>query len=74
MDTGNLFIRAHDDAPSYGVSLFEDRVAISGYDPMEGAVRVLVDTADQPAVTWAEAVYESFRRDVPTYSLESGEE
>lgn len=72
--TGNLTIRVHDDVPSYGVSLFEDRVAISGYDPAGKVVRVLLDTNVQPARTWAESVYESLRRHVPTYSLESSEE
>ncbi len=53
----------HDDLPPYGVCLFDDRVAITGYDAGSGAVRVLIDTDAREAREWAESVYESYRRE-----------
>lgn len=61
--SGNLTVLLHDDLPNYGISLFDDRVGICGYDPNSGTVRVLIDT-DVPTVReWAESVYETYRRE-----------
>ncbi len=69
--SGNLTVQLHDDLPSYGVGIFDDRVAVSGYDPDSVTVRVLVDTDAPEAREWAESVYESYRRQTPTISLET---
>ena len=71
LESGNLTIRLHDDPPSYGVGIFDNRVAICGYDPDGVTVRVLVDTEDPEAREWAESIYQSYRRQTPTISLES---
>lgn len=69
--SGNLTIRLHDDLPPYGVGIFDDRVAICGYDPASGTVQVLVDADDPAAREWAESAYETYRRELPTVALES---
>lgn len=71
LESGNLALRLHDDLPQFGVSIFEDRVAINGYDPDTVAVRVLVDTDAEGAREWAESAYRSFRRRTPTMSIET---
>lgn len=71
--SGNLTVRLHDDLPSYGVSLFDDRIAISGYDPDSVTVRALIDTDDPEAREWAESVYDSYRRQIPTVGIEANE-
>lgn len=63
LGSGNLTILLHDDLPSYGVCLFDDRIAISGYNPDSGTVQVLLDTDSPEAREWAESTYESYRRD-----------
>ena len=73
LESGNLTIRLHDDLPSYGVSIFNDRVAISGYDPDSVTVRVLVDTDTSEAREWAESTYNSYQRETPTIPVETGE-
>jgi predicted transcriptional regulator len=71
LESGNLTIRLHDDLPPYGVGLFDDRIAITGYDPDSVAVRVLVDTDTPEAREWAESIYTSYRRRTPTIPLET---
>ena len=71
LESGNLTVRLHDDLPAYGVSLFDDRVAISGYDPDSVTVRVLVDTDDADAREWAESIYEFYQHETPTIPLET---
>lgn len=71
LESGNLTVRLHDDLPSYGVGLFDDRIALSGYDPDSVMVRVLVDTDDSEAREWAESIYETYRRETPTVPLET---
>lgn len=70
LETGGLTLRVHDDLPTYGIGLFDDRIAISGYDPSAGTVKVLVDTDAPEAREWAESVYETHRREIPTIPLE----
>ena len=69
LDNGDLTIRVHDDLPAYGIGIFDDRIAISGYDPTSGTVKVLVDTDAPEAREWAEAEYERYRRETPTLPL-----
>lgn len=71
LESGNLTLRLHDDLPGFGVGIFDDRVAVCGYDPDSVTVRVLVDS-DAPAVReWADSTYAAFRRTTPTIPLES---
>ena len=63
LKSGNLTVRLHDDLPPYGISLFDDRIGISGYDPDGGTVQVLLDTDAPEAREWAESTYESYRRE-----------
>ncbi|MFC7154715.1 helix-turn-helix transcriptional regulator [Halomarina halobia] len=70
LESGNLTVWVHDDLPPYGVGIFDDRIAISGYDPDTGTVHVLVDTDAPAAREWAESVYRVFRREIPTVALE----
>lgn len=61
LESGNLTVRLHEDLPAYGLSLFDDRIAISGYDPDSGTVQVLLDTDAPEARAWAQSTYESYR-------------
>ncbi|WP_224336326.1 helix-turn-helix transcriptional regulator [Haloprofundus halobius] len=71
LDSGNLSVRLHDDLPPYGVSLFDDRIAISCCDEDCGIVRVLLDTDAPEARQWAEATFESYRREARPLALEA---
>jgi hypothetical protein len=57
---GHLALRSREALP-YGLALFDDRVAIAGYDEETGAIRVLADTDSAIARQWAERVYETYR-------------
>lgn len=70
LENGDLTIRVHNDLPPYGIGIFDDRIAISGYDPSGGTVKVLIDTDDPAARDWAESVYDTYRRETPTLSLD----
>lgn len=67
VEKGNLTIQLHDELPSYGVSIFDDRIAVSGYGPDCVTVRVVVDTAAPEAREWAEAVYDRYRREAQQF-------
>ncbi len=71
LESDNFTLRIHDDLPSYGVGIFDDRVAISGYDPDSGTVRVLIDSDAAVARDWAESIYRSYRRENQTLALET---
>lgn len=71
LESGNLTLRVHDDLPRYGVGIFDDRIAISGYDLDSGTVRMVVDTDDSEAREWGESIYRSYRRENPTIALET---
>lgn len=70
LESGKLTVRVHDNLPSYGVSLFDDQIAISGYNPDSGTVQVLLDTDGPEAREWAESTYESYRREARPLALE----
>lgn len=70
LESGNLSVRVHDDLPDYGVSLFDDRVAVSGYNPDSGTVQVLLDTDAPAAREWAESTYECYRQEARPLRLE----
>lgn len=69
--SGNLTIRLHDDLPSYGIGLFDDRIAVCGHDPDSVTVRVMLDTDDEDAREWAESKFAFYRRQTPTVPLET---
>lgn len=70
LDTGNLDVRLHDDLPTFGVSIFDDRVAITGYDRDSVTVRVLVDTDESDARDWAKSTFTAHRRTTPILPIE----
>lgn len=74
LESGDLTIQLHDGLPSYGVSLFDDRIAVSGYDPDGVTVRVLVDTAGDAAREWAESIYANYRRETPTVPIDAADQ
>ena len=74
LESGNLTVRVHDNLPPYGVGIFDDRVAITGYDPSSGTVKVLVDTDAPEAREWAESIYTAHRRKIPTLALATDRE
>ncbi|MFB1064285.1 hypothetical protein CP556_03485 [Natrinema sp. CBA1119] len=49
--------------PPYGTALFDQRIGISGHNPVSGTVRALIDTDAPETFEWAESTYESYRRD-----------
>ena len=61
LESGNLTVAVHDDLPPYGISIFDDRIAISGYDQDSGMVKVLMDTDSPKARTWAKSTFETYR-------------
>lgn len=71
LESGNLTVRVHENVPAYGLCLFDDRIAISGYNPDSGTVQVLLDTDAPEAREWAESTYESYRREARPLGLET---
>ncbi|SDQ24033.1 helix-turn-helix transcriptional regulator [Natronobacterium texcoconense] len=73
LESGNLTILVHDDLPPYGVCLFDDRIGISCYNPINGTVQAFVDTDAPEAREWAESIYASYRRDARQLAADSSE-
>ncbi|WP_207591723.1 transcriptional regulator FilR1 domain-containing protein [Halomontanus rarus] len=71
LESGHLTVRLHDDLPAYGVSLFDDRIGISGYNANSGTVQVFLDTDAPDAREWAESTYDSYRREARPLALET---
>jgi len=63
LECDNMTGLLHDDVPSYGITLFDDRIAISGCAPDSGSVKGLIDTDASDAREWAESVYASYKSD-----------
>jgi predicted transcriptional regulator len=63
VESGALAVRIHDDVPPYGIGIFDDRVAIFGYDPDSGTVRVSLDTDAPTARDWVESRYQAIRQE-----------
>lgn len=61
--SGNLTVWLHEELPPYGISLFDDRIGISGYNQESGTVQVFFDTDHPTAREWAESIYEEYLRD-----------
>jgi len=70
LESGNLDVRLHDELPPFGVSILDDRVAITGYDREGVTVRVLIDTEGPGAREWAESIFTSHRRTTPILPIE----
>ncbi len=70
LESDNLAVRVHDELPPYGISLFDDRIAISCYNQDSGIVRVLIDTDSPEAREWAESTFEYYRREARPLGLE----
>lgn len=62
IDRGDLTLRTRDALP-YGLVLFDDRVALAGFDESTGALHVLVDSESPIAREWASRVYGAVRAD-----------
>ncbi|WP_224449491.1 helix-turn-helix transcriptional regulator [Haloprofundus salilacus] len=60
IDRGHLTLRTREALP-YGLAIFDDRVAVGGYDDETGTMRVFVDTDDGIAREWARRVFEAYR-------------
>lgn len=73
LQTGNLTIKLHDGLPDFGVCLFDNRIAIRGYDPDGVNLRVLVDSDTGAARSWAESIYNTYHRETPTIPMEPPE-
>ncbi|WP_121744738.1 helix-turn-helix transcriptional regulator [Natronorubrum halophilum] len=71
LESDNLTVWLHDDLPSYGVSLFDERIGISCYNPANGTVQVLIDTDTAEAREWAEWTYETYRQEARPLALET---
>lgn len=71
LESSALTVWVHDELPSYGICLFDDRTAISCDDRDSGQVRALIETAAPDAREWAVATFEAARDDARPVTLES---
>lgn len=71
LESGNLTVLLHDDLPRYGISIFDERIGISCYNPTNGTVQVFIDTDAPEAREWAQATYESYRGEARPLTTES---
>ncbi|WP_049900266.1 helix-turn-helix transcriptional regulator [Halococcus agarilyticus] len=62
IESGNLTVLTNDDLPC-ACAIFDDRIGLAGYDRETGVMRATIDTDAPEARRWAEALYESYRRD-----------
>jgi len=62
IESGNLTVLTNDDLPC-SCAIFDDRIGLGGYDRETGIMRVAIDTDALEARRWAEALYDSYRRD-----------
>ncbi len=63
LESGNLAPLVHDELAPYGLSFFDDRIAVNDYDPDTTGVRVFIDTDTPAALEWAESVYATYKAD-----------
>ncbi|MCL9816344.1 helix-turn-helix transcriptional regulator [Natronocalculus amylovorans] len=63
IESGNLAIYTVREQPPYGIAVFDERVAICGYEPQSGAIRILVDTSSPTVRRWAKSTYGQHKRD-----------
>ncbi|NHN59353.1 MULTISPECIES: winged helix-turn-helix domain-containing protein [Halorussus] len=70
--SGNLTIMLHDGLPC-GLTVFDDRVALTGYDPDTGMLRAIVDTDAAEAREWATELYDTYREEARPLDAEAVE-
>ena len=70
LESDNLTVWLHDDVLPFGISLFDDRIAVSCHAQDSGMVRVLIDTDAPETRGWAESTFESYRREARPLALE----
>jgi DNA-binding HxlR family transcriptional regulator len=63
-------ILIHDELPEYGISLFDERVAVCCCDGDTGTVRVVIDTEAPAAREWAESTYERYLQGASSLNFE----
>jgi len=63
LESGNLTPLVSDNLAPYGLSFFDDRIAVNDYDPDTTRVSVLIDTDAPQAHEWAESVYTRYKAD-----------
>ena len=61
LESGNMTALLHEDVPTYGISIFDQRIGVNGYDPDSGAVKVFLDTTAPEAREWAQSMYAEYR-------------
>ena len=66
LESGNLSVLLHEDLPSFGVAVLDERVVVTCYDPDGVTVRALIDGSGTEAMDWAETVFERYARQTPT--------
>lgn len=66
---GNFTVLEHDELPSFGLGLLDDRTVISCFEEDSGTVRALLDTDEPEATGWAETMFSSHERDARAVSL-----
>jgi histidinol phosphatase-like PHP family hydrolase len=59
MQQDNFTVLEHDDLPSCGTGLLDERVVISCYEQDSGTVHVLIDTDVAAVREWAQSVFET---------------
>ncbi|MBZ6494758.1 MarR family transcriptional regulator [Haloterrigena longa] len=60
MQRDNFTVLEHDDLPSHGISVLDERVAISCYERDSGTVQALIDTDAAAVREWAQSVFETY--------------
>lgn len=71
IESGNLTLLATDDDLPCACAIFDDRVALGGFDRETGILRVIIDTDAPKARRWAEDLYNSYRRDARSLTPEA---
>lgn len=62
LESGVLTFLVHDDLPC-GLTVFDDCVALCGYDQTTGMLQGVIDTENLDAVEWGENIYRMYRCD-----------
>ena len=70
IESGNLTVLTTDDDLPCACAVFDDHVALGGFDHETGIVRAMIDTDAPDARRWAEELYRSYRREARPLALE----
>lgn len=60
-ESSEITVWIHEELPEYGLSIFDDRVGITGYEPNSGTVRVFVDTEKSEVREWADTTFRAYQ-------------